>query len=176
MQWNSLPTLSSSQPSQQPFCTLSNHISMGLSCPRHRKDASAMNAPDIEVNPLRIFHSCSSFYPLTRLSSVCGSDLERIWLLMPVGNSHEGSCVQVVIGEGTSVFWPECLSISDVTRDEAQTSRLRSPPSPLPHKVLRISTHWPLFSAADYFGLEHEIMQRLLWCVRRLFKQKETGK
>lgn len=151
---------------------------MGLSCPRHRQDASAMNAPDIEVNPLWISHSCSSFYPLTRLSSVCGSGL---WKNLTADASGElprrqGSCVQVVTGEGTSVFWPECLGLSDVICDEAQISRLRNPPYPLPHKFLWISTHWPIFSAADFFSLEHEIMQRLLWYVRRLFKQKETGK
>lgn len=152
MQWNSLPTPLSSQPPPQPFCTLSNHISMGLSCLKHRQDASAMNAPDIEVNPLWISHSCSSFYPLTKLSSVCGSDFERIWLLMPVGNSHEGKEVvcKLLLGKEVLCSDQKCLSVSDGTCDEAQISKPRNPPYPLPHKFQRNSTHSPSFSAADF--------------------------
>lgn len=160
MQWNSLPAPLSSQPSPHttaPFCPLSSHTSMCLNCPRHRQDASAMNAPDIEVYPLWISHSCSSFYPLTRLSSACGSGLRKNLAADASGElpRRQGSCVQLVSGEGTYVFWPECHIKSDVKCDEAQTFKLRNPPYPLPHKFLRMSTHWPLFSAAAFLKISN---------------------
>lgn len=159
MQWNSLLAPLPSQPSPHTtalfFRTLSSHSSTCLSCPRHEQHASAMNAPDIEVYPLWISHSCCSFYPLTRLCSACASGLWKNLAAHASGElpRRQKSCMQLVSGEGTSLFWPEWYIISDVTRDEVQTSKLRNSPYPLPHKFLRISTHWPLFSADDIFQI-----------------------
>jgi len=76
-----------------PFCVLTSHASICLSCPRHRQNASTTNAPDIGVNPLQISHSCSSLYPENGLSSASGNGLRKNFSANARGNSHEGKKV-----------------------------------------------------------------------------------
>lgn len=153
MQWSSLPVPLSSHPPSQPLSACSRAtLPSAWAVPGTDWNASTTNAPDIGVNPLRISHSCSSPYPENGLSSASGNGLQNNFSANARGNCHEARKLHAALcGWGTSVFWPENHTVSYDTwwstgfQAKEPTLILSST------QFLRVSTHQPLFSAADIF-------------------------